>query len=401
MGDPILDLEAREGRPFQPHQRAALADALDQVAVGSPLRLCLYHRTGAGKTLTSLACVALTGAREATVMAPPITHDAWVEQGRRLGMVVNPISHAKFRQKGYKLASRDVALIVDEFHLLGGQTGKGWDKLRRLAGGLRGPLVIASATPNYNDAERVYCIWHILDPNATKGGFLQFLYQHCITLENPFGKMPLVEGFLKYPSAEEFLRELPRVHYVEDEAIKQLTIADVPAPVPEFPELEDYGLDRRRGRICASQMEERHARKRLQLIADDGLIRPEVYELIAELVGQVATPTLIFCESSTIAEALHRSCVAAGAKALVLTGKVSKARKQAAVTEFRTGQYDVLIGTATLATGTDGVDKMCDHLLIVDDTTDGSLRRQLMGRILPRGLDTDMSKKVVTRLTYP
>ena len=49
------------------------------------------------------------------------------------------------------------------------------------------------------------------------------------------------------------------------------------------------------------------------------------------------------------------------------------------------GEFRVLIGTASLATGADGMDKMCNHLIIVDDTNDDSLRRQLVGRILPRG----------------
>ena len=57
----------------------------------------------------------------------------------------------------------------------------------------------------------------------------------------------------------------------------------------------------------------------------------------------------------------------------------------------------MLIGTASLATGTDGLDKMCDTLIILDDTDDDSLRRQLIGRIMPRGADTDTSKKKVYR----
>jgi hypothetical protein len=58
----------------------------------------------------------------------------------------------------------------------------------------------------------------------------------------------------------------------------------------------------------------------------------------------------------------------------------------------------VLVGTASLATGTDGLDKMCDSLIILDDTEDDSLRRQLVGRIMPRGEAADASKKQVHRL---
>ena len=47
---------------------------------------------------------------------------------------------------------------------------------------------------------------------------------------------------------------------------------------------------------------------------------------------------------------------------------------------------------------TDGLDKMCDWLIILDDTEDDAMRRQLIGRIMPRGLDTDASGKHVYRV---
>jgi hypothetical protein len=41
---------------------------------------------------------------------------------------------------------------------------------------------------------------------------------------------------------------------------------------------------------------------------------------------------------------------------------------------------------------------MCDTLIILDDTDDDSLRRQLVGRIMPRGEDTDATGKSVYRI---
>ena len=85
---------------------------------------------------------------------------------------------------------------------------------------------------------------------------------------------------------------------------------------------------------------------------------------------------------------------------MLVTGKMTTHAKQHVVNQFKTGAFDILVGTASLATGTDGIDKMCDHLLIVDDTQDDAQRRQLIGRILPRGEDVDVSNKVVTRLVF-
>lgn len=403
----IRDKLAKLDITLQDHQEEALADAARQVENGRQLRLCLYHRTGAGKTITSLVCAAQAGVREVLVMAPPITHHGagkargWVEWGEALGISVTPISHAKFRQKDYKVG-RSQAIIVDEFHLLGGHTGNGWKKLDRLAKGLQAPLIICSATPNYNDAERVYCVMHVMAPETVKGGYLQFLYSNCETTVNPFGQVPIVDGFRDGSTAEEFLARLPYVHYVEDEAIKQVVIGDIPADVPELPEtFTTYGYDRRNKRILASQMEERHRKKRYQLLAPSGAFRHVVYSQIAELVGCSVTPVLLYCDSSEIALALHTKVQAMDASSRLITGATPAKEKLDAVRRFTAGELDVLVGTATMATGLDGVDKMCDTLIIVDDTDDDAKRRQLMGRILPRGLDTDVSKKQVWRLTYP
>jgi superfamily II DNA or RNA helicase len=102
-----------------------------------------------------------------------------------------------------------------------------------------------------------------------------------------------------------------------------------------------------------------------------------------------------------VAEALARTYDRDGVKYGYVDGKVSARTKEERIEEFRRGKLDVLIGTATLATGTDGIDKVCDTMIILDDTDDDSLRRQLVGRILPRGeSDPDYSKKVALQFIY-
>jgi superfamily II DNA or RNA helicase len=388
------------GLTLQPHQEEARADAERQVQDGSQLRLCLYHATGKGKTIASLVCLAQAGVQRVLVLAPPITHPGWISWGEKLGIEVTPISHAKFRQKTYKVR-RDQAIIVDEFHLLGGHTGTGWKKLDAMAKGLQAPLIICSATPNYNDVERVYCVMHVLAPDSVKGGYLQFLYRNCETVENAYGREPKVTGLLHHKDAEEFLASLPYVHYVEDEVIKQVTIGDIPAQAGDVPDvLEELGYIPRHHRIIASQMEERHSLVEHRITTPNGTVWPQLYDQIAELVGQASTPVLIYCNHATVAEALARTIEEHGEDPILITGKTVPRQKKRLTELFLTGLYPALIGTASLATGFDGLDKMCDVLLIVDDTDDDALRRQLMGRILPRGLDTDVSKKQVWRLTY-
>ena len=82
---------------------------------------------------------------------------------------------------------------------------------------------------------------------------------------------------------------------------------------------------------------------------------------------------------------------------------MSKVAKNEAIEDFKLGRMNALVGTQTLATGTDGLDKVCDTLVILDDTEDDSMRRQLIGRIMPRGeaTTTAHSNRVVRIVATP
>ena len=391
----VEDISRKLDKEFFPYQ----LDCFDLYRTLPPQeqRICLYYKTGAGKSITSLSCVALSGYKEVLVVAPPISHKDWIALGEQLDITVMAVSHAKFRMPDFKV-SRGVPVIADEFHMFGGHKGQGWKKLDRLAKSLRAPMFLCSATPNYNDAERVYCVQHILDPHSVRGGYIQFLYQHCKTSQNPFGSEPLVDGFLHYPDAEAYLAALPNVVYVPDDVV--YSIVDVPVTTDLPIEFEVYGLDRRNNRLMASGMEDRFQRMYLSLVDENERITDEVYNTLIDLVGQAHTPVLLYCDSARVAVALWNSCRDHQVQVDIVTGAMSSRAKQEVFDRFRGGELEVLIGTATLATGADGIDKACDTLIIVNDTSDHSLRRQLVGRILPRGKDSDASKKQIFRLVF-
>ena len=177
--DFLAAAEASLGKNLFPHQELFLREWMDHHVPGAS-RACLYYRTGSGKTITSLLGIRATGNTRALVIAPPVTHPDWHEQAALLGMRIETISHAKFRMKTFHV-SRNVSIICDEFHLLGGVKAAGWKKFDAVAKRLPKPIIICSATPNYNDAERCYCIGHVLYPFAFRGGFLNFLAVHCAT----------------------------------------------------------------------------------------------------------------------------------------------------------------------------------------------------------------------------
>ncbi len=385
----------RLGITFTDFQVEALEYAEKFLADPTKLRTCLYYKTGAGKSITALVQVALLGFTEAIVITPPSTFPQWEALGRKLGVNVTCMSHAKFRQKDTKL-SRTVPVIADEMHLFGGHKGQGWKKLDTLAAHLQAPLVLASATPNYNDAERVYCIQHVLNPGSCRGGYIEFLYRECDTEANPFAREPKVLGFRNYPDAAAYLAALPGVLYLPDDLVWSITDHPIPLRVPR--ELYVYGLNERAGRIIASQIEERHALVNLSLITDTGLLDQQAYDTVMSLVGQTEKPSLVFAAHSTVAEALAATLRRNGVAHDIVTGGTTGRAKADVVARFNAGKLKVLIGTATLATGTDGMDKVCDQLIILDDTDDDSMRRQLVGRIMPRGLGGDASTKSVHRL---
>ena len=74
----------------------------------NPRRACLYYRTGGGKTMTALAAMYMTHPSKEDftdspllVVAPPSTHESWTKTAEMFDIVVEVISHAKFRQKTF------------------------------------------------------------------------------------------------------------------------------------------------------------------------------------------------------------------------------------------------------------------------------------------------------------
>lgn len=388
--------------PLHDYQRVSVARA---EAMGKTLkqpRLCLYYKTGAGKTRTALAAVHVMGHSEAVIVAPPTTHKHWEDTAREMGYTgtLEIMSHAKFRMKETKV-SRTRPIIVDEFHMLGGFKAAGFKKLEKIAGGLQSPIVICSATPNYNDVERCYCIQRITDRRATEGGYLSFIYKHCGTEVNPFGQVPKVTGFLKYPDAASFLADLPNVEYIEDDLVYDIEDVDMELAVPD--ELLTYGVDRRREKMVGSIIERKHTVIDHMLVAPDGCLTTEVGELLVEGVMASDTPVLVFAVHLAVAQAAVKTLGYAQIEAGLVHGKMTKLRKNDVIEEFKAGKLRALVGTQSLATGTDGLDKVCDLLVIIDDTDDGSMRRQLIGRIMPRGEATSQphSNRVVRIVSEP
>ena len=360
-------------------------------------RVCLFFRTGAGKTLTALGCLSLEGFKQALVIAPPRIHSQWLRVGESLGMELTMVSHQKFYRKNFEVPH--LPIVVDEFHLLGGIKGLGWKKLRANTDKRRDPIIIMSATPFWNGAERVFCAERIVRGYGT---YRTFLYQECLLEEDRFSVLPKVVGFKDYPklpvtyAAAKWMEDQEWTSYLPD--TRDIDIHEVEYPGFSPPLLDSHGLSVRDGRIMASLMEEKHVRTRANLMTADGTMRAEVMEQITKLLDKDHGPTLLYCNSSRIAGALAKSLRESGENVELLTGAAPGSKADAIIEMFRTGHLRLLVGTATMRTGTDGFDKACDTLILVDDTEDDAAREQLIGRILPRGVEAPIDSKRVWRL---
>ena len=367
------------------------AEAFTRFDANRLKRICLFFRTGAGKTLTSLGCLVLEGCSEALVIAPPRIHDQWQTAADNIGIKVTTISHEIFRQPGYRPPK--LPIVVDEFHQLGGLQGQGWKKLRTFTDRLAEPVIIMSATPYWNSAERVFCAKRIVEGY---GNYEKFLFDECLLEPNRFSQLPTVLGFRNYASTEEWMAAQAWTCYLPDTRV--IDVVDVEYEGNDPQELWDYGLDTRRMRIMASDMEERHVRRRYNLLDDDGYLRATAYEVLEGLVGNAQGPVLMYCNSSQIARGVMKSLHRNNCLVSILTGQTSPKMGKSILDDFRKGVIDILVGTATMRTGTDGLDRVCDTLIIIDDTEDDAARQQLIGRILPRGVEQPIDNKRVWRL---
>jgi superfamily II DNA or RNA helicase len=392
----FIEADARTSKPDKDKFKGwkqSQTDAYIQWRQGSLRSMLLFFPTGEGKSKTALAIMACQGLKQLTVICPLRTHKAWVADGDLLGVAIQPITPQMFRTKGFK-PKRGMSFIYDEFHQAGGRSGDGWKKINRMAAQIP-YLIMCSATPNYNDAERVFCATAIGDLDPLRN-YASWLNEHCNTVPSRYSFYPDVDKenpFKKFAGALEFLRAKPWVAYVEDTAT--WSPYELVLRAPSLYELTVVGYSRRQHRLVASQMEERHKLVDEKLIDENGFIRKDHMDAIVQFLDNVPDQPrwLIFCNHKTVAEALYRT--ASPGWMGIVTGDTTD--YETVKQEFIQCETGWLIGTTTLATGIDGIDKACHAMLILDPIDgDPSLTRQLIGRILPRGADDDAERVVVT-----
>ena len=101
---PVTSLEELKQRleveEFFDYQLETFAAWQQELEDNLKARMCLYHRTGAGKTITSLICMAIAGETKVLVIAPPATHSQWADS------IVRRAAHFGVNDSGKLIAIR-------------------------------------------------------------------------------------------------------------------------------------------------------------------------------------------------------------------------------------------------------------------------------------------------------
>ena len=353
-------------------------------------RIFLFFPTGEGKSKTSLALIKSQGFDKIVVVAPKKTHSQWERDAAVLDFQLKLYSPEKFRMKGTPVPT-NVPWIIDEYHKLGGPSAQGFKKWKSLSAKIQAPIVGMSATPNYNDPDRVFCL-EVTFEESPVSNYGDWLYKNCKTEPNRFAYYPIVTGLLRFDSPLDMLKSKSWVAFVEDTAVWNKH--ELVLPTMYDYKFEQYGLLERQLRVVASDMEKRHARVSLCFLNDKGRIRKRVLRAVQEELAKYPQykKWLIVCAHKTIATALYESLKR---DVWLITGDTKDIEPEK--NGFIVAKHGWLIGTTALAEGVDGLDKTCQAMLLLDDIEgDASKRRQIIGRILPRGTGDERKRLVIT-----
>jgi len=391
------DASLPEDRRFKAWKQSQ-TDAFNRFQTLKLRRMFLFFPTGEGKSKTSLALIGAEGYDRSVVIAPLKTHDQWKRDAGTLGIQIKIYTHEMFRQPGTHTPT-NVPWIVDEYHKLGGHGGEGFKKWKRLAPKIKHPIVGASATPNYNDPDRAFCLEVAFDERPIYN-YGDWIHKHCLTEPNRYAYYPKVLGFKDYDNVQAYLSDKPWVAYIEDKATWEEWELILPSTHDFL--FEEYGLVVRNKRITNSDMEKRHKRIDSYFIDDDGRIRQEIMDTVIQYIFDSTDHKkwLIFCSHKTVAEALYKTMMLMYREVYLISGDTKDVERQKmGFINTPPEVKAVLIGTSAIAEGVDGLDKVCQALLLLDPLVgDGAKTRQIIGRILPRGTDDGLTRDVVTAM---
>lgn len=346
---------------------------------------------------------------EASVVAVPKGTAAKHREGLRSSFVDKVLAeHQTVYVTSYALMREDQAALVsmkwgavvfDEAHRLKSRS----TQLHKVAAKIarRTPLVLcATGSPILNSADEAWSLLHLLAPEQYSS-FWGWAREHFIIEQTSFN------GRLPRPITRIVCPKQGALERIADEFQERYVArpASVMLPHIEAPEHILYEIDltaaerkvydslRQRGwalmddDILLAPNAVASLTRQRQLASDWASVNSEVgvvgskVSAAASLALDLGEPVLVFVSFKETARVL-----AEHVHAVVFTGDQGQVERDAAVEAFTSGTVPVLIGTyGALAEGTDGLQHVAHHVILLDHDWVPEIERQAIGRLARDG----------------
>lgn len=401
---------------------------------------------GAGKTVVTVEALKALDPAVILIIAPPSTHEsAWERTVLRQGFdrEVKKLIGGKqgqsnwnamkwgtpgiyitsaqwFTQQDWKGISVD-AMVVDEVHMLAKFGNAGQKKLLGYRGrpGMSAPIRIAlSGTPFRNNFENAWSIAKWVQPDTVPDEYWAWRVTKCVGKYDHFAPQnlkvtgeanpgELVSKFACYISHSQrerccefhpngFLADLAepirvsrilKMHPAQAKFYRSMETSyaaflTTPGEDGKVPVVAEFPITMRGMlRFCALALPSFNTETE-KLFFEDDTPSPKLDAAIEDLRGLDGKRALMLTHSAQFAQVAAKRLLKEGFRAVAWTGDLSAAKRKKALSEFRSGELDAIVGViSAMGTGTDGLQEAAYNVMWLSVDDDASNNIQGIGRL--------------------
>lgn len=353
---------------------------------------------GAGKTLAATLAVLAADAREVLVVCPKPVIGQWVAEFRQghsdvevkvglpKGEPGDRSTHARVWVTNYESFQGDVkkvearsgllvglldAIVFDEIHMAkASETAavskrhKALVKFTDACADVREDIVVigASATPVINDLSEALAVLRLVEGPATR----RFPTSPTIRNSAIAHRRLAASGMRLRPK---YGVTLNREDVVVDVTDRLASIA--------------ANADR--------LMREREVKRMNPAIMEQALIIEKIPSIVERVKG-TRGPSIVFSMYTTdMVEPIIAAMGEAGLRAAPFTGVESESERDEALAAFKAGDLDVIVGSSPIGTGVDGLQEVCNHMVVASMSWTAAADDQLVGRLFRQGQTSDVT----------
>ncbi len=383
-----------EQKEIEPYQKNAIDGIGELLMSDDKLKhSLLYFTMGKGKTLTAVQVAYDAQERKiinsVLIVAPPSTHKQWETLLKKYVTVPYKIVSHQWLGKNTDFLKKNLGstlAVIDEVHQSANR-GKTLTKAVTTLIKKCFAAMLMSGTPFRNKEERLYVVHDWLFGNADS--FESWLHKFCDTEPDRFAYYPKFLRF-KVGEIEDFLESIDKFEYrriyIEREALQfRETILERPIINLDYETLKTYSVyGTERFQVSNSVIQKSvylNYLKYCNWISRNGKEDMELHGTRDDLVDIIEAHAhlnpIVYCFSSKISKLYFDDYFGLSYR---IDGKTTKKVKEKLIAAYKKAG-GVMFATDSISTGTDGLQEVTNTIIILDDTSDGTNREQLIGRI--------------------